>query len=408
MLCIVLGTQVSGQKNPSADVRVQDADGLRQAVQQAKPGTRILIAPGTYRGSFYFSNLHGAPGKPIIITAANPKDPPQFLGAGECLHFSEVSHLELSDLVLKGASANGLNIDDGGSYETPSHHVTLSNLRVSDIGPKGNRDGIKLSGLDAFFVSNCVIERWGDGGSGIDMVGCHKGQIVNCTFRKGGADAVQAKGGSAEILVLGCRFEDYGERGINIGGSTGLEFFRPKLETLPADRKYEARDIRVIGNTFVGGVTPVAFVGVDGASVFRNTIYHPKRWALRILQETTAPGFVPSRNGKFKENIIVFRSDSWAEGGVNIGPGTAPKTFQFAGNVWYCEDRPERSKPTLPTPESDARIGQNPLFRNPARGDFTLSPDSPAAGRGADTTRRDVPRLEDRTPLLPGSRIDFP
>src|SRR5262245_53629915 len=188
ILCVHPGASVGGQKNASTDVDVKDADGLRQAIAQAKPGTRILLAPGAYRGSFFFSNVHGAPDRPIVIAASDPKNPPQFLGASECLHFAEVSHLELRDLVLKGASGNGLNIDDGGSYEPPSHHVTLHGLRVSDIGPEGNHDGIKLSGLDDFVVRDCVVTRWGKGGSGVDMVGCHKGQIVGCTFREGGAD----------------------------------------------------------------------------------------------------------------------------------------------------------------------------------------------------------------------------
>ena len=91
-----------------------------------------------------------------------------------------------------------------------------------------------------------------------------------------------------------------------------------------------------------------------------NTIYDPGRWALRILQETKEPGFVPSRRGVFTDNIIVFRSDAWASGGVNIGPGTAPETFEFARNVWFCRDAPQRSKPTLPTPERDGTYGSDP------------------------------------------------
>jgi hypothetical protein len=378
------------------DVRVSDAEGFRRAVRQASPGTHILLAPGTYRGAFFFSDLHGTSERPIVIAAEEPKNPPQFLGAGECLHFSKVSHLELRDLALKGASDNGLNIDDGGAYEIPSHHVTLRALHVSDIGPMGNRDGIKLSGLDNFLLQDCVVERWGDGGSGVDMVGCHKGRIAGCTFRQGGSEAVQMKGGTAEIRIERSRFEDYGERGVNIGGSTGLEFFRPRIGALPAGAKYEARDIRVEGNVFVGGTAPVAFVGVDGAVVRFNTIYRPGRWALRILQETREPGFVPSRNGRFEDNIVVFRSEMWFEGGVNIGPGTAPETFRFARNVWYCEDRPERSKPALPTPETDAILGKAPLFQDPAAGDFTLRPGSPAAGRGATA----LPKTPDRNSVI--------
>jgi len=54
----------------------------------------------------------------------------------------------------------------------------------------------------------------------------------------------------------------------------------------------------VEGNTFIGGGAPWR-LWADGAVVRFNTIYHPQRWALRILQETRAPGFVPSRNGEF-------------------------------------------------------------------------------------------------------------
>src|SRR5262245_61526987 len=64
LILLLFGTlvpQAGGQRSTFTDVRVQNADGLRQAIAQAKPGTRILLAPGAYRGSFFFSNLHGAP-----------------------------------------------------------------------------------------------------------------------------------------------------------------------------------------------------------------------------------------------------------------------------------------------------------------------------------------------------------
>ena len=366
----------------AADVSVSTPNELRRAIAQATPGARILLAPGEYAGGMYFANVRGAPDQPIVIAAADPARPPRIRGGGASLQFSDAAYLELQDLELTGATGNGLNIDDGGSFDTPAHHIVLRRLKVTDVGPSGNRDGIKLSGVDDFRIEDCVIERWGDGGSAIDMVGCHRGVIEGCTFRQregGGGTGPQAKGGSSEIRILRNRFEDAGQRAVNIGGSTGLQFFRPRVQG------YEAKDILVEGNIFIGATAPIAFVGVDGATVRFNTIYRPGRWALRILQQTRDPGFVPSRNGIFADNIVVFRSDQWSEGGVNIGPGTAPETFRFARNLWYCEDRPARSQPTLPTTEEDGIIGKDPLFRDPENGDLRLQEGSPATGKGHTT-----------------------
>ncbi|MCW3053228.1 MAG: hypothetical protein JWN14_2398 [Chthonomonadales bacterium] len=371
------------QGNP-IDRHVRTADEFRRAVLEAKPNTRILLGPGDYQGPFFFSNVRGEQGRPIIIAGEDPQHPPRIRGGGECLHFSSVAWLELKSLLLTDAGDNGLNMDDGGKVEMPSHDLLLSRIQVKNIGPEGNRDGIKLSGLDRFSLVNCSVERWGSDGSAIDMVGCHHGTVKDCVFRQGGASAVQMKGGCADMRVTHCLFENYGERGVNIGGSTGMPFFRPPVTSMPKNGRYEARAITVEHCTFTGGSTPVAFVGVDGARVESNTIYLPQRWALRILQETRGQGFVPSRNGVFEKNLIVFHSDQWSEGGVNIGSGTAPDTFLFARNFWFCVDRPDRSSPKLPTPESQGVYGRDPLFRDAAKGDFRLNPESPAKGFGAE------------------------
>lgn len=364
-------------------VRVQNTAQLRQAVRNALPGDTILLAPGEYEGGLYFENLHGQPNKPVVIAGEDPRHPPVIRGGGECLHISKASHLELRNMVLIGARYNGLNIDDGGQYDSPAHHIVLKGLTVKEVGPEGNCDGIKLSGVTDFRVEGCTIERWGDGGQGIDMVGCHRGVIEGCALRfvddKG--FGVQAKGGCTDITVRRCRFEHAGARAMQIGGSTGLQFFRPPLK--PGGEHAEARNITVEGCTFIGSEAAVSFVGVDGATVRFNTIYRPKRWAIRILQETRAEGFVPCRKGRFTDNLIVFRSGEWFEGGVNIGPFTAPQTFTFARNWWYCEDAPGRSKPTLPVSEREGVYGLNPRPRAPDKGDLAVEADSPAQRVGA-------------------------
>lgn len=350
----------------AADVAVANAAELRAALTAAQPGTRLLLAAGTYAGGFQAKNLRGAPGRPIILAAADPKNPPVFSDARTGLQLSNPAYVELHDLAFTRIADNGLNLDDGGAMnggEAGAHHIVLRRLHVFDVGTTGNQDGIKLSGLWEFRVEDCVIERWGTGGSAIDMVGCHRGEIVGNTIRHRdpappNCTGVQCKGGTSEVAVTRNRFEHAGGRAVNIGGSTGLQFFRPPLVTGAAQA--EARAIRVEGNTFFGGVTPVAFVGVEGAVVRFNTMENPGRWALRILQENRSPGFVASRGGEFSDNVIIFDSAHWAEGGVNIGAGTAPETFTFARNWWWCRDRPDRSTPRLPTAEVGGVYGRDP------------------------------------------------
>ncbi len=360
-------------------ITVSTRDELVRAVRSAKPGTKVLIAPGTYRGGLNFNQLRGAKDNPVVLAASDSKRPPVFEGGASCFHLTDPSYVELNNLVLTEVTGNGLNIDDGGSYDSPAHHVVLRELTIRDIGPNGNRDGIKMSGVDDFRVESCTVERWGSSGSAIDMVGCHDGRIVECTFRHKDADlgsGVQTKGGSKNITIQKCRFENAGGRAVNIGGSTGLSYFRPK----PSG--YEAKDITVEDCTFIGSMAPVSFVGVDGAVVRYNTIYRPTRWIVRILQENRGTEVVPCRNGIFTHNIIAFRSNELRTA-VNVGAGTAAETFKFEKNYWYCIDKPDRSnRLSLPVKEVGGNYGVNPQFVSESESVFRLKQTSPIRDAG--------------------------
>lgn len=350
------------------EVRVRTREELTASLRSAKAGDKILVAPGTYRGNLSLAKVRGTKEKPIVVGAADPAKPPVIEGGG--LHLSAPAYLELRDLVFDEVTGNGLNIDDGGSTDTPAHNIVLRNIVVRGAGSAGNRDGIKLSGLTDFRIEGCRVERWGTSGSAIDMVGCHRGVVKDCKIADAsgdGANGVQAKGGSSEIVIQRCRFENAGGRAVNIGGSTGLAYIRP------ADATAEAKDITVEDCEFIGGAGPICFVGVDGALVQHNTIYRPRRWAIRILQENTDPRFVPSRKGRFVNNVVAFRAEEIGEF-VNVGPKTAPDTFEFSGNVWHCLDRPADTRRfvRLPVKETAGTYDTKPKFRNAEEGDVSL------------------------------------
>ncbi len=317
---------------------------LSEQISKATPGTILKLKPGRYKGGIRVSNVVGTPEAPIVITAQDPDDRPIFVGGSSALHLSQCEHMVIKQLKIRKATTNGINIDDGGSIQSPARHISLEDLEILETGPKGNRDGIKLSGVDNFIVRQCRVVGWG--GSAIDMVGCHHGVIEGCHFegREGfsQSNAVQMKGGSSDLLVRRNVFKHVGHRSINIGGNTGLPYFRPPAED------YEATRIEVAGNTFHGSMGPIAWATAKGGHVHHNTFLYPEKWVVRILQENNGVPFAPSQGGRFEFNVVVC--DQRVSVPVNVGGGTAPETFSFQNNYWLTTNR---RVPQLPTKEKN-------------------------------------------------------
>jgi hypothetical protein len=334
----------------AGELTVRSTEELRSALRDLRPGMTLRLAAGDYEGGHHVTGVAN-----LTITALDPENPPHFRGGGNAWQFSRCEGLTVSDLRISGQSGNGLNLDDGGELDRLVGGITLENLEISEIGPQGNHDGIKCSGLENLTIRNCRITAWG--GQGIDFVGCHRSLIAGCRFegREGfsASAGIQLKGGTSEVVVEKCHFVNAGERAFNIGGSTGLAYFRPPGAT------FEAARIVVRENIIEGSLCAAAFVGVDGAEFSGNTILFPERWIFRILQETTEPGFVPCRNVSVTGNRVVFHRAA-IRSEVNVGGNTAPETFTFAGNHWFAEDRPEASKPLLPVEEKDGIYGRDP------------------------------------------------
>jgi hypothetical protein len=328
------------------DITVHNRSELLNVLRKPQDIASILLVPGEYKGGIYIHGISGAASNPITIRGVDPKNPPVFSGGGsQAIHMADCSHITLAHIKVQGYSSNGINIDDGGSFETPSHHIVLENVTILNTGPTGNHDALKMSGVDEFIVRNCRFEGWG--GSGIDMVGCHSGKVTGCAFvgKKGysQSNGIQLKGGTAKVVVEKNLFKNAGHRSINLGGSTGLQFFRPKVGD------YEATDITIAGNRFIGSMAPIAWVTARGGHVHHNTIILPEKWILRILQETKDTKFKPCHDGIFENNLVVY--DSRINVFVNVGPRTAPATFTFRKNGWHQVDG--NRKPVFPTQEQD-------------------------------------------------------
>ena len=326
---------------------------LRALVGKLKAGDTVILSGVNYRAGITFSNISGTADKPVIIKGT---DKTVFAKGRSGIHLVNCRHFILENITVKDIAINGINIDDGGSQKNPPVGIILKNVKVFNVGPKGNFDGIKMSGLKNFTLINCTVSGWG--GSAVDMVGCHDGIVRECRFiGKDGfsqSTGIQMKGGSSGVKIIKCFFDNAGQRAINAGGSTGLEWFRPK----GAD--YEAKDLDIAGNIFKGSMASIAWATSKNCSVHHNTFIKQDKWILRILQETKDPHFIKCQTGRFENNVVVF--DRKVRTFVNVGAGTKPETFIFKNNLWF--DSEGKRKPSLPTKESGGTYNQDPQLDN--------------------------------------------
>lgn len=312
-------------------------------------GDTVIIHTGTYTGSFFISNLNGTSVNPIVIQGASGENV-VFSGGSESFHFSDISYVILQNLIFQNQTGNGMNIDDAGTFNTPSHHITIRNCIFRNINASGNNDLLKLSGVDDFEVSDCSFLNGSAGGSGVDMVGCHRGLFQRLRFEQLGSNSIQIKGGSKDITIRRNYFLNGGARALNIGGSTDLEFFRPQNAT------FEASTIEIYGNVIEGSEASFAFVGAVDCKVFNNTILRPGKWAMRILQETVDPTrFQACGRNTVQNNIFILTTAVSTE--VNIGPDTAPGTFVYSNNLWYKQGQTGWPGPTLPVTDPAQVLG---------------------------------------------------
>lgn len=352
---------------------------IEDAAAAATPDTLIRVAAGTYDHVRAISP-RGEEGRPI-----------KFLADGEVVidagagntgwTMNDAQWVVLEGFTIRNAGVHGMNLDDGGSYETPAHHVVLRDITIPSAGSGGNNDCIKMSGVDDFWILDSDVAGC-NRGEIVDMVGCHRGVIANNQFARPVGNGVQAKGGSSDVLVTGNVFEAIPGRSVNAGGSTGLEFFRP------IDAPHEAARIVVIANVIRGGGAEsgaaIAFVGCDACVFAHNTVIEPQTWIARILQETTGERFVPSRDGIFANNVIVLRAADLRTF-FNVGGNTAPETFRFERNLWFAEDEgagwagPSYGGTGIPN-GIDELVQEDPLLVE--GDDYELGSGSPARGAG--------------------------
>ncbi|MDH5325140.1 MAG: right-handed parallel beta-helix repeat-containing protein [Gammaproteobacteria bacterium] len=369
---------VSAAASPGGDgSQLLPYDTIRDGLLNAAPGTQVRIAAGTYGGAGAFSDVQGMATAPIAIVA----DGQVIIDGGDAemaFYFSDARYLVFDGLTIQNTSPHGINMDDGGSYDTPSEFIVFRNMNFRNIGATGqNRDCLKLSGVNNFYIEMSRFENCRDG-EAIDMVGSHDGIITENYFANMGINGINTKGGTANIHIHGNQFVDIPQRSINAGGSSNIAVFRP------IDAEYEGSQIHITANIFVRpGSTPVAFVGCDTCVFANNTIIEPQNYIARILEENTQK--TAGHSGYFINNIIVFNSSQISPIYVGVGSNTTPATYTFGWNLWYSLDNNQFAGPTYGDSiiETSSVIQQDPNLD----ANYRTQAGSPAFGQGTTVIR---------------------
>ena len=405
LLIGLIGWHLSAQVAVHAnEVIVSNASQFNAALSSATPGDHIVLSPGRYQGNFFQAGLSD-----ITIRSLDISNPAilDARGNGEALKLSSARNVTLEHFVIENFGSNGINIDDGGNWPTGKS----SNIRMSDIivrnttPPTGNRDGIKLSGVEQFEISRVQISNWGTTGSAIDQVGTHQGVIENSRFTHSslsGGTGVQQKGGSSDIQIRSNYFSMNSGRAIQAGGITGDSFFRFQ----EGESGFEATRISAAGNIIVGGETAFSWVNIDGGEFRHNFIDRPNDWVARILNENRSPGIVETRNGIFANNTIVFED---LRATINVGSGTHPETFVFDGNHWYKADNPDGTFDAvqLPVVEADGIYGVDPMINPDGAVAFDMEWGTWIVNPHLEDSLISLAEFEDFFLAMPGEGSDF-
>jgi hypothetical protein len=144
---------------------------IREAARRATPGTRITVRAGTY-GIANLGVVQGTAEAPIAFVADGAVTLDASAGTGWSM--TDATWVVVEGFTIVDAAIHGMNLDDGGTYDTPAHHLVLRDLTIRDAGSGGNNDCIKMSGVDDFWILDSDVSGC-DRGEIVDMVGCHRG-----------------------------------------------------------------------------------------------------------------------------------------------------------------------------------------------------------------------------------------
>src|SRR5215813_1078345 len=239
---------------------------IQAAVNQATPGTTIMVEAGTYAENVKI-NVSGLPDAPISLVSADGPGAAKIVpGAGSASSTLEAFGEE--NIVISGFDVSGGNVHDNGiqfgmsgtDFADTTAHIVIKDNIVHDT----KKDSIKVSQGDDVYVLDNTVSRAGD--QGVDFVDVNNSVIArNDMSYITGPAAVFAKGGSTNVLIAENKITHVSVDGIEVGGYSDMSWTRP------GDKGWEAKNVTVIDNIVEGvGKRPLIVLGAQDCQITHN------------------------------------------------------------------------------------------------------------------------------------------
>lgn len=381
---ILLVFPVAGPARAGADSRrvpVGDAAQLTAAVNAARPGDRIVIAPGRYRVKLRFrTGQSGTARAPIVLA---PRDGPGTVvidgtGTDMPIKFSGAAYIRVEGLDITGGRYHGV------FFDFAAHHITIDGNRIYDNFtrlPMNSHAELKGSGGDGrpryiTIINNEIFHtKHPPGGNfqGIDCNFCDDFRIVGNYLHDIGAptsflasrydrgSCIQMKSTSKNTVIEGNRIA-HCNIGIVLGGE-GL--------ASPENLNGLLRNNLIIESAETG----IAIINARGGRIVNNTLYG-NTTSILVARD--------GRNPAAENTVAILNNLLGGPVHGEIAPGIA-----LEGNLVL-----------------DAAAA-NRVFRDPAAGNFRLKATAGIAiDKGVDTSG-DAPRDYAGTKRPQGAGVDI-
>ncbi len=227
-------TPVTSYPGALRTVRVASVEAMRDAMNSARPGDVIRIAPGSYTLTRQFwIETKGTAANPIYLIADGARGSAKFTStADEAFNVGGgAAYLVFEGFEVSNTRSDVFHVQDG------AHHITLRNLNLHDAGPDG--DVVKINQAHHITIEGCDLARPGRRPAGneafwqeaLDLVDVDDAIIRRNFIHDVGNMAGYVKGGSKRALIEENVIENQrsgadGNPIWGIGGSTDSELLQ--------------------------------------------------------------------------------------------------------------------------------------------------------------------------------------